>query len=1529
MKKSTFSLLALTMLPSCLQAQRIQQPLGRSVVAVTSGTDVLVSWRKLAQEQENCSYNLYKRTQGSTDYTKVNSTPITKTNFQTTISQIPYGSELAVTIVSGDKESEKSNPYLFQKQEYRDVFFDFNFETSILNPNNYKAKYAWPMDLDGNGEFDAVLVDRLHSGTGTDPGCSTTSHKLQAYTLDGKCLWTIDMGPNVSIDAGQNDLVVAYDINGDGKCEVIIKSSDMTRFWDSTNNTWGKYANGSSKADTDGDGIEDYTTQTVRNPPFYISIVNARTGEEIDCAELDYSQIKDSKDTYSRDNRADYMNDGNGTEYAFLGGKFAIAYFDGTHPSLAVQCYNRNKTTGHHYYVCEWKYDWNNGKAANWHHDNTWSMNDALGDYDGEFHQMRVGDVDGDGIDEVMEGGYIMNPSKGLVTHPHIHHGDRFDLSDIDPDRPGMEVFAIQQSNLLGQVLYDAATGEHIKEWYLSSVTDVGRGRCIDVDADHKGYEIFSTMSNLYDCKGNVIKEGSTTYPYEASWWDGDLQRELISSPGGNGYGSNVNISKYGGTRLIEFSKESNWAVHAGGAIRPAYMGDMTGDWREEVILMKQNADTSTGLVGYSTNIATDYSFYTLQEDPHYRLDCTTRGYYQMPCTSFYLGGDMPYPPLPPTMVTDTRWQSGSTWSAASSGFTTFDQGSSTSASDGKSVVFDMSGDNSQTINISGSLKPGNVYVMTPKGHDYTFGGSGSLNGDMELWKSMLGKATFNNNMNYTGKTVVSEGTLCLNGTVAGPIDLRAKGTLAGTGTLGGDISFEGALNYEGCRLMPGNDNDTYGTLTFGKSLTIPGNVYIEVNAADGKAGKIKVNGDLTFEGENTFTINQTSIAEGKYVLAECTGTLTADASTFSARGLDGINFNIEIEGKQIVLNINGTRTPQKDVVWTGNESNVWDYKTSNFKTGTSATPFVTDDEVVFNDESGNRNITINDMMVAKSVTFNVENGTYNFSGDGGIGGAATVTKNGAGTVKMDLKNSNYTGATIINGGTLTVTNLYDGGAKSALGASTADEGNLQLNGGTLRIEADNMATDHIITLTDTATIDVAKGATSLKGKVTGSGYLIKKGSGQLNFSYAGTNPFSGLIIRGGKVAQGSWQATFGKTGSPMVLEGGEVDLIDMNNSSTRPIFNYAATVVEGTSNTIKGTTRGAVNGSFKGAGTLTIVSTGVRSDVGADFSAFKGTLNAQGENFRLMDNVTDMSGTNLVLASGAKVGHYASNSSTANAKTTKIGSLASTATDCSIGNGKDTYEVGYNNTDATYKGTLKAASIKKYGTGTWTLSSEGSTSSIEVYEGALLLNNSPLSSSPSAFTSGSLVVKNGGTLLGNGCANAVTVQKGGTVMSGTYNSCGTLKTAGNLIMQEGSTLTVRVKKNSSGGKSFDKYKVAKAITHNNDTILISVDSDVTLAAGDELRIFTGDGTQSGTYILKTVSEGRSITWDDSQLLSDGKLKVASVETGIRGIIADDTEVDVYTTDGLKVRDNVKYGEALEGLSRGVYVINGQKIIKK
>ena len=97
------------LLPMTMTAQRLQQKLGRSVVAVNrsgssirsvtsaAGTGSLISWRKLAEEPEGTTYNVYKRAKGAADYTKVNSKPLTVTCLQTTLTN---NTEYAVTAIS-------------------------------------------------------------------------------------------------------------------------------------------------------------------------------------------------------------------------------------------------------------------------------------------------------------------------------------------------------------------------------------------------------------------------------------------------------------------------------------------------------------------------------------------------------------------------------------------------------------------------------------------------------------------------------------------------------------------------------------------------------------------------------------------------------------------------------------------------------------------------------------------------------------------------------------------------------------------------------------------------------------------------------------------------------------------------------------------------------------------------------------------------------------------------------------------------------------------------------------------------------------------------------------------------------------------------------------------------------------------------------------------------------------------------------------------------------------------------------------
>ena len=1531
MKKILFAVLALTLANGAIFAQRIQQPLGRGVVAVyrsggrsvtsAGGTNSsLISWRKLAQEPEGTTYNVYQRAAGSTSWSLMNSTPLTVTNYAP--SALTNNTEYAVTAIVNGVEGEMSVPFRYKTQAWPNVWFDFDYDGRVINRDDYRTKFVWPMDLDGNGEIDAVVVDRLYAAAASNDDAenqsdntATTSHKIQAYKLDGTLLWTVDMGPNVNICAGQNDMVLAYDINCDGRCEVIIRSSDGTRFWDKANETWGTYVGGNTSADTDNDGSIDYRTQSRRNPPFYISVIDGATGEELAYNELIYSQLSEgaSGDNYSRDNRADYMS----FEYGAMVGHYGIAYLDGLHPSLIMECEDRGNDKNHHGYILTWDFDWANGAPSNWHHSHTWVRN-PIRPWCAEFHQIRILDSDGDGCDEMWAGGYGVNPAQNRYTSAGLEHGDRFIISDIDPDRPGLEGFAIQQSALLGQCLYDAGTGERIKEWYLPSIYDVARGSCMDVDPNHKGYEIYSfTDDYIYNCKGDATGETRSQWGistcFEGLWWNGDLLREELSSPGGSGFGTNLMVTTVRGkSRLVEFSQESAWATHGGTGTRPAFMGDITGDWREEVILAKQTESSSQGLVGYTSNLPTSQSIYCLQQDPHYRGDCTTRGYYQHPNTGFYLGDQMPLPPLPPTLTADVRYRSGA-WGIGQESFTTYDQTLAQAFADGQSVMFDITGDNTSAIEITGTVAPSATYLMNPKGHDFV--ANGTIAGSGEVIKSQQGNFTLNGAIATSAKTIVSEGTLTLNGSLANALELRARGTLAGNATLNGAVTFEGGLNYEGCRLSPGTADAPFGTITSNVDLTLTGDVFVQLDLqteGEVRNDRIVVNGNLTLANTNTLTIVpvEATPREGEYVLVSCTGTLVADASQIKVRGLVGLNYAIEVREHDIVLVIRATREAAIDVTWSGAQSANWDYQTDNFTMAGEATSFVAGDAVIFPEEATQRTINLTDKMVANGIRLTHTTGTYTFDGEGGIGGTGDLVMDGAGNLVLNTTRSDYTGKTILNGGTTSVKNLENKGTESCFGAGTT----VQIGRATLTINNTNASTDRNFVLTDTATLNIPNGSTSLKSALTGTGVLVKRGAGQLNLNYGGTNGYGGTILAAGTLSQGAWNATLGKSGSLIDVTGNAALTIFNNNSTSAvPAITNTINVREGKTLTVNGGQRCKVQGKLTGEGTLAISFPYVRGDFESNCAAFAGTLNVKSGQFRVT-TALDMANATLELGAGVYVANYTSQSGSETSRTAKIGALRSSATDCSFGTG--VWNIGYLGTDETFAGTFaSSATVNKYGDGTLTLTG-ASAAPINIYAGELLAQNT---SAP--ISTGAIVVRSGALLDGDGQVQTVSVQAGGTIGAGksSASTISKLTVKGNLSVAAGGY--VRLRTRSSATKSVtDSYAVTGTVKLVSPTFLVSALSANELADNAELKVFTGASsiTVTGDVTFEPAVPKEGWLWDTSSLASDGIVRIVPDPTGIKQIpTINNDRYTVYDLSGRRIQEITR---------TGIYIINGEKV---
>ena len=173
--------------------------------------------------------------------------------------------------------------------------------------------------------------------------------------------------------------------------------------------------------------------------------------------------------------------------------------------------------------------------------------------------------------------------------------------------------------------------------FYETSSGDNGRGLAADVDSTNRGYELWSAANwNTYSVKGSILASSRPAYNFRI-YWDGDRLDELFD----NTTVSKWNSSTSKNTNLITFEGNSCNSTKA----TPNLLGDILGDWREEVILH----NGSNQLYLYTTTIPTTKRMYTLMHDPVYRLGISWQNtaYNQPPHLGFWLGNDKDTIPVP------------------------------------------------------------------------------------------------------------------------------------------------------------------------------------------------------------------------------------------------------------------------------------------------------------------------------------------------------------------------------------------------------------------------------------------------------------------------------------------------------------------------------------------------------------------------------------------------------------------------------------------------------------------------------------------------------------------------------------------------------------------------------------------------------------------------------------------------------------------------------------------------------------------
>jgi len=593
-------------------AQRQMEKLGRGIVAVRKSADsVFVSWRILGTEPEDIAFNLYRKTGNDTEK-RLNALPLTKgTCFYDVGADLNKVNRYIIKPILNTHELAADKPFVLAVNTPIRQYLTIPLRT----PVGYTPNDASVGDLDGDGEYEIILHQTGRSRDNASNGI-TDPPIFQAYKLDGTFLWEINLGKNIREGAHYTQFMV-YDLDGDGIAEFACKTADGT-------------VDGAGKVI--GDATKDYQNQNgkVLEGPEFFTIFSGKTGQAL--ATTNYIPSRGDIGTWGGMG-GNGKNDSSGNRVDRF--TACIAYLDGIHPSV-VMCRGYYGRT----VLAAW--DWRNGKlTSRW----VFDTKDGRNPYSGMGnHNLTVADVDGDGKDEIIFGAMCVDDNgKGLYT-TGLRHGDALHVSDLDPQRPGLEVFGVHEieegTKGPGAALYDAKTGKIL--WQGLEDEDVGRGVADNIDNTRVGAQMWWSGSNgLFDIMGHRIGEEPRSTNF-LIYWDDDLSRELLD---GN------HIDKYNGKRLLA---ADGAIANNGTKATPTLSADILGDWREELILRSYD---NQSLRIYTTTIPTDHRNYTLMHDPQYRLSIAWQnvGYNQPPHTGFYFGKGMKKAPKPDIVLVEPK----------------------------------------------------------------------------------------------------------------------------------------------------------------------------------------------------------------------------------------------------------------------------------------------------------------------------------------------------------------------------------------------------------------------------------------------------------------------------------------------------------------------------------------------------------------------------------------------------------------------------------------------------------------------------------------------------------------------------------------------------------------------------------------------------------------------------------------------------------------------------------------------------------
>lgn len=1481
-KELTLLLLLLVVFSLGVKAQRITDKLDRGLVAVQTTNGVFCSWRILAEEYYDVKYNIYR------NGTKLNSEPLEVSNYTDT-GGAASSSYTVSAVVRGVEQSACAavTPW---EQNYMEIKMDHGSLTSTYIPND-----ACCADVDGDGQVEILLkFDNQEDAEALYPDAGNNGEYaiIEVYKLNGTKLWWVDLGPNMCDFQNNEQNIVAFDWDGDGKAEAVMRASDGTVIHMADGST---YEVGDMSANYRNGGKGSSQTEFfVHEGQEFLLYLNGETGKPYQCVEYPLKRLESGETDLS-------AAWGDGYGHRSTKHFFGAPFLDGKTPSifLARGIYTRHKmialdvNASTHELTTRW----------------TWNCNDSSSSWYGQgYHNYSIADVDMDGRDEIVFGSMVIDDNGSGLSTTGLGHGDSHHVGDFDPYSPGLEVFACNESQP-GNNFRDATTSK-IYYRYTSSSDD---GRCLmgNFVNDIPGCQgISSRDPGLISSVAHTTADGYTKSSFNITqnfriYWDGDLCDESFDYVNGKNTAGGIYKAETGLIAKLEGSLTNNDTKGT-----PDYQGDILGDWREEVIMRT----SANNIRIYTTDVATTWRNYSLWYDHQYRNAMVWQmcGYNQTPHVSYFLGEKegITVAPPPLTMTDRTEIAAGGTIGS--------------DVAD-KHILLDETGNASYTV--AAGAAP---YILTDNAPTWVQGHDNNDNITIETYTHTLTGAAFTGSMRlvkqgdgtlvlpdvtetYTGNTDVWGGTLTFNGTMQSSRVWLNRHTMLQTtgGVFNGGIQADyNATIKIGSETAASTLTATDVTLGFGSrvefDLFSEGTTADQLNATTLTIDTINWTNGPTYSSPvfsfvSHAATGETLVSSGKYLLGTI-GTVNGNINNIVIEGLSSQKAAITVEDGKLYINVQNYEA--ESVTWTGKQDGNWNLDSSvNFVNASNeAVPFVPNDSVTFDDTADSTNITVVGNVAPASIAFKNETKTYTIGGDQ-ILGSPTLTKTGAGSVIFN--NTNVMGNTTISGGSLMVSSLANtiGQDYGSLGDVNST---IEINSGaTLSVNATSTAGQPIYIGQGGGTLDVPSGLTLtmsngiLRPSNVTTAVLTKTGAGTLTLST--NNKFTRLIIKAGSI-----NSQDGSSSLPSNVEFQGGTLYDSNTESSTSTTSANFIIEEGNKGSLYLDPRCNYTGKITGAGQLTIYAAGVRNQMKFNSSSFEGTIIAASSKRGTYDPSFDWASSNttsnlekaiLSINSGVTVNAGTWNSKGITAGTIKIGNLK--------GSGKlnatNAY-VGYRNESIGLTNSFNSTNFYKVGTGDWSLTRAISgLNSITLNEGTLTLSNT---TTTDMTNSAPITLKSGTEMRGRGTVYSITAESGSTLIPGVYGSSTTynaITTKSNITVNSGATVQFAINNNNGLNGSRSWFTVGGTLTLNG-TINVVADSNYTPAVGDSFTLWTAT-TFEGTPVigsLPTLPDG--MKWDTSGLTGTTGILTIAETTGITSIGADEeVECSVYTLSGVYV----------------------------